>query len=198
MRDHYQPFTIGQHLRICPPGQQVSGDERINLVMERGAFGSGEHETTISCLELLESFSFDCNEKILDFGSGTGILTIASLLLGGGKAWCLDIAPEAVVSCRNNCVINGVADRVEHHCGPLDELDQSGFDLVLANIYGDILLDVAPQLCARVRSGGKLLLSGILWEYNFDVRKIYQQFGCRLLKNRLLEEFSTVLLEKTN
>jgi len=197
MRDRYSPFLIGSKFRICPPESATLADGQIELVMDRGAFGSGEHETTVSCLELLETFPFTGCEKILDLGSGTGILAIATLLLGGGHAWCIDIETEAVDSCRRNCVHNGLEGRVSHRCGTLDDLKEAGFDLVLANIYGDILLDVAADLVARARPGARLLLSGILWEYNFEVRKRYEQLGCRLIKNRLLDEFSTVLLEKS-
>lgn len=195
MRDHYAPFPVGETFRIVPPGTPpVAG--RRDLVMDRGAFGSGEHETTVSCLELLETFPFAGSERVLDLGSGTGILAIAALQRGAGRAWCVDIEPEAVASCRRNCVHNGVADRAEHCCGTLDAVAGDGFDLVLANIYGDILLAVAADLVGRARPGAKLLLSGILWEYNFDVRQRYRRLGCREVKNRMLEEFSTVLLEK--
>lgn len=196
MRDIYSPFLIRSRFRICPPGTTDRTDERINLLMDRGAFGSGEHETTVSCLEWLESFPFSGRETILDLGSGTGILTIAALLLGGGQAWCVDIEPDAVDSCRRNCAHNDLEERVSHCCGTLESLNEEGFELVLANIYGDILLEIAETLVAKTLPGGRLLLSGILWEYNFDVRKKYQQLGCRLIKNRLLDEFSTVLLEK--
>ena len=197
MLDRYAPFPIGRGFRIAPPEAARPADGRIQLVMDRGAFGSGEHETTVSCLEALEGFNFDGSERILDLGSGTGILAIAALLRGAGRAWCVDIAAEAVASCRRNCAHNGVSERVEHRCGTLETLAETGFDLVLANIYGDILLAVAAGLVARTRPGGMLLLSGILWEYNFDVRQRYQQLGCRTVKNRMLEEFSTVLLERT-
>ena len=195
MRDQYSPFLIGSAFRICPPETADKTDDRINLIMDRGAFGSGEHETTISCLELLESFDFSGNEKILDLGSGTGILSIAALLLGAGTTWCLDIETDAVNSCRRNCENNGLT-AVNHLCGTLNDLAEEGFDLVLANIYGDILLDVAVPLVAKARPGARLLLSGILWEYNFDIRKKYQELGCRVISNRMLEEFSTVLLQK--
>jgi ribosomal protein L11 methyltransferase len=75
-------------------------------------------------------------------------------------------------------------------------LKEGNFELILANIYGDILLDVAEDLVNKTASGAHILLSGILWEYNFDVRKKYQKLGCMLIKNRLLDEFSTLLLQK--
>jgi ribosomal protein L11 methyltransferase len=196
LKEDYQPFSLGSRFCILPPDLTPPPGNHINLTMERGAFGSGEHETTRSCLEILENFTFSGNEKILDLGSGTGILSIASLLLGGGKAWCVDIEEAAVKSCVQNCRLNGVNDKVVHVCGPLKPLQEDGFDLILANIYGDILLDVAEELVARARPGAKLLLSGILWEYNFDVRRKYQKLGCKLIKNQLLEDFSTIYMEK--
>ena len=196
MRDHYLPFTVGKRWFVTPPEINAADDNRIRLIMERGAFGSGEHETSRSCLELLETFPPSESLKILDLGSGTGILTIAALLLNPGHAWCVDIEAAAVQSCQRNCRLNAVEERVTHLCGTLDELAENGFDLILANIYGDILLDVAEELVSKAAVGARILLSGILWEYNFEIRKTYQRHGCRLIRNRMLEEFSTVLLEK--
>ena len=197
MKEDYQPFSLGSRFCILPPDLSPPAGDHINLTMARGAFGSGEHETTGSCLELLESYPFNGSERVLDLGSGTGILAIAALQLGAGHAWCVDIEADAVVSCEQNCQLNNVNDKVTHICGTLDSLKESGFDLILANIYGDILLDVAEDLVNKAKPGAKLLLSGILWEYNFDVRKKYRQLGCEVIQNRMLEEFSTVLLEKT-
>ncbi|HKI52374.1 MAG TPA: 50S ribosomal protein L11 methyltransferase [Geothermobacteraceae bacterium] len=191
----YQPFLIGNRFRVVPPGTSTKL-ERLDLIMERGAFGSGEHETTHSCLELLEDLPEVRQADLLDLGSGTGILAIAALKLGAAAATCVDISPEAVDNCRHNCVLNGCADQVTHVAGSLSDLGSRNFDLVLANIYGDLLLQFASDLASRVRPGGLLLLSGILWEYNFAVRQTYAAAGCELLRNRMLEEFSTLLLQK--
>ncbi len=197
MKEDYQPFILGTRFCIQPPDLAPPPGDHLLLTMDRGAFGSGEHETTRSCLELLEGFNFSGEEKILDLGSGTGILSIAALLLGAGHAWCVDIEKTAVESCERNCLLNGVNDKASHICGTLEFLQESGFDLVLANIYGDILLEVAADLVAKAKPGAKLLLSGILWEYNFDVRQKYQRLGCELIRNYMLDEFSTVLLVKS-
>ncbi|MFA5515693.1 MAG: 50S ribosomal protein L11 methyltransferase [Desulfuromonadales bacterium] len=192
----YQPFEIGPKFRIRPPASAPSMDGRIDLIMARGAFGSGEHETTANCLEILAGMAEVKGATVLDLGSGTGILAIAALKLGAAAALCIDIDPQAVATARRNCDLNGVADRVRHHTGVLEEAAAGEFDLVLANIYGDLLLDFAPGLAARVRPGGLLLLSGILWGYNFDVRRVYANRGCALVRNYMLEEFSSVLLRK--
>jgi len=196
MRDNYTPFDIGQRFTVVPAANVPVAENHIQLVMDRGAFGSGEHETTQSCLEVLETLPLIDNQKSLDLGSGTGILTIAALLLNQGPAWCVDIEQSAVDSAQRNCHFNKVNENITHVCGTLDQLEENNFNLILANIYGDILLEVAEELVDKAETGALLLLSGILWEYNFDVRQKYQKLGCKLLKNKLLAEFSTVLMQK--
>jgi ribosomal protein L11 methyltransferase len=190
----YQPFTIGSKFRITPPTTLCVNDDRIDLVMQRGAFGSGEHETTESCLKILERRPGVKGARILDLGSGTGILAIAALKLGAEHAVCVDIEEDAVESARVNCQLNQLDDAVTHITGTLDIVKDNNFDLVLANIYGDILLALAEPLTAKLKPGGTLLLSGILWEYNFDVRQTYERMGCEVVSNHMLEEFSTTLM----
>ena len=193
----YKPFKIGSKFRIVPPDTPNSGDDRIDLVMQRGAFGSGEHETTVSCLEQLGDMSNLPGARILDLGSGTGILAIAALKLGAAHAVCIDIEAQAVATAESNCRLNDLKNQVTHITGTLDAVTEGDFDLVLANIYGDILLDLAKAVSAKVKPGGVLLLSGILWDYNFDVRQAYERRGCEVIRNSLLDEFSTVLLQKS-
>ncbi len=196
MRENYHPFDIGNQFTIIPPDASPPKSNQFQLIMERGAFGSGEHETTRSCIEILETLPLTGDQKILDLGSGTGILTIAALLLNSGHAWCVDIEKAAVESGQRNCQLNHLNDLITHICGTLEQLEEGEFNLILANIYGDILLDVAEELVDKAASGGQLLLSGILWEYNFDIRQKYQKLGCQLIKNLFLNQFSTILLKK--
>jgi ribosomal protein L11 methyltransferase len=192
----FVPFEVGERLRVVPPDVPVLDDGRIHLVMAAGAFGSGEHETTASCLEMLASLEGVEGAHLLDLGSGTGILAIAALKLGARQALCVDIDPAAVRTCQANCRLNGVDDRVEHFCGSLDQVAAKSFDLILANVYGDILLALADRLVARARPGAPLLLSGILYQDDFEVRRRYQALGCAVVLNRMLEEFTMVLLRK--
>ena len=160
MKENYRPFLLGSKFIIQPPNCSEATAQRHNLIMQRGAFGSGEHETTESCIEILEKHNFSGNEKLLDLGSGTGILSIAALLLGAGQSWCIDIEPEAVKSCQHNSQLNGVSEKIKHFCGTLDLLNEQSFDFVLANIYGDILLDVADDLISKATPGGDLTVIG--------------------------------------
>jgi ribosomal protein L11 methyltransferase len=191
----YPPFPIGRRFRIVPPDTPAGDDGRIDLIIARGAFGSGEHETTADCLNTLAELPQLRGAKVLDLGSGTGVLAIAALKLGAAAAVCVDINPDAVATARRNGVLNGLDDRIAHITGVLSDIDDA-FDLVLANIYGDLLLDLAADLVQRALPGALLLLSGMLWEYNFEVRQTYERLGCAVLQNRMLEEFSSVLLRK--
>jgi ribosomal protein L11 methyltransferase len=196
MGREFTPFEIGGRFRISPPGTPACGDDRVDLVLAPGAFGSGEHETTASCLELLATLPDLEGARLLDLGSGTGILAMAALKLGARSALCVDIDPVAVRTCRLNCEINGVAARVGHVCGTLEQAAADRFDLILANLHGDILLRVAGGLVARAGPGATLLLSGILHEDNFEVRRCYEQLGCTVVRNHMLEEFTTLLLSR--
>ncbi|MEA3464718.1 MAG: 50S ribosomal protein L11 methyltransferase [Thermodesulfobacteriota bacterium] len=196
MGREFTPFTIGNRFRIIPEGTEQPQDERINIIMAAGAFGSGEHETTANCLTILENHPQIQGAKVLDLGSGTGILSIAALKLGAQSAMCVDIDPGAVKTCQHNCALNHVSEQVSHVCGTLGKVEEENFDFILANIYGDILLAVANELTGKAVSNAPMLLSGILYEYNFDVRQAYKRLGFNVEKNIMLDEFSTVLLQK--
>jgi ribosomal protein L11 methyltransferase len=193
----FQPFTIGDRFRIIPP----SSDEPlvkglIHLRMASGAFGSGEHETTAACLELLSDLPSPAGSRVLDLGSGTGILAIAAIMLGADHALCIDNDPDAAESCQRNARLNGVTERITSHLGTLADAPSDRYDLILANIYGDILLAEAGSLVSRARPGTPMILSGILHEQVFDVRKRYERLGCTVKKTLSLGEFCAMLLEK--
>jgi len=190
----FSTFPIGKRFNIVPENEPPPTDARIALIMAAGAFGSGEHETSASCLEELEQIPALQEKTVLDLGSGTGILALAAVKLGAKSALCVDIEPKAVKTCIYNCELNQVQDKVRHRCGTAADIGGETFELIIANIYGDILLDIADDLLMHASPGATLLFSGILYEYNFDVRQRYERLGCQVIKNRMLSEFSTILL----
>jgi ribosomal protein L11 methyltransferase len=186
----YEAFEIGEHFRILPPEVPLHQDGRIELITARGAFGSGEHETTANCLEELMLLKPE-GARVLDFGTGTGILAVAALKLGARRAVGVDIDPRAIKAARQNAELNEVD--IELHLGDLDMVDETGFDLVLANIYADVLLGCVDQLLARTASGGSILMSGVPWEYDFDVQLCYERANCTLLRKHILPDYMTLV-----
>ena len=192
----FTPFAVGGFI-IIPEGETAPEGEMLPLVMgKKGAFGSGEHETTASCLEELERLPGISGMRCLDLGSGTGILAIAAARLGARSVVAIDIAPEAGISCAANVRLNGMADRVFPVCGELSCIGSESFDLIMANIYAEIHMALAGEMVALTRQGGVLLLSGIPIQDNFDIRRTFMREGCELLDSRFMEEFVTLLFRR--
>jgi ribosomal protein L11 methyltransferase len=192
----FRPFAVGG-FTILPEGDPVPEGSGIPLVMGRkGAFGSGEHETTASCLEELERLPGISGMRCLDLGSGTGILAIAAARLGAHPVIAVDIDPAAGTSCAANVALNGMEQHVFPVCGELACIGSADFDLLLANIYADIHLALADEMVAKVRPGGYLLLSGIPVQDNYEVRGRFQRQGCGIVESRFMEEFVTLLLRR--
>jgi ribosomal protein L11 methyltransferase len=148
----------------------------------------------MSCLEMIESMGDLTGARVLDLGAGTGILGIAALRSGASYALLVDTDPRAVEASRRHAELNRVADRVDVVHGQLADVGGDMFDIAFANIHGDVLIPIAGRLVDSVRPGGRILLSGIAWEWTWPVRDAYERRGCRLMKRRFLEEFSTMLL----
>jgi ribosomal protein L11 methyltransferase len=182
---------------IIPEGEHPPAGAGIPLVLgKKGAFGSGEHETTASCLEMLEHIPGLGGMRILDLGSGTGILAIAAVKLGAASAVAIDIDEKAAASCAANIRLNGEEDRIVPVCGELGCIRDEPYDLILANIYADIHLALADAMTELAKRGGILLLSGIPLQDKFDIQVRFQRLGCRLRDMRILDEYATMLLEK--
>ena len=187
-------LLIGERLRIVPEGAGAPADGRVAVRLARGAFGSGEHETTRSCLEVLGALEGLQGARVLDLGSGTGVLAIAAVLLGARHAVCVDPDSRAVATARRNCELNGVSGAVTHIQGTLADVPPGRrFEVVLANLYGDVLLPILEALADRAVPGGVMLLSGIAWEYDYEVRRRLAAAGCTVLRHCMLEEYSTVV-----
>ena len=171
-QSQFDPIRVSERLWIVPSWHESPDPAAINLILDPGmAFGTGSHPTTRLCLEWLErNVSNGCT--VLDYGCGSGILAIAAARLGAGRVAGVDIDPQAVESARANAERNEVtalfADSAEPVAGE--------YDLVVANILSNPLRVLAPAICAHVRSGGHLALSGILREQAEEIISIYAQW----------------------
>jgi ribosomal protein L11 methyltransferase len=192
----FQPFNIGP-FTIVPEGEAPPDRCGLPLILgKKGAFGSGEHETTIACLEFMAAMPETAGGTVLDLGSGTGILAIAAGRLGASRAVALDIDWGAALSCAENVRLNGMEGRIFTICGELGALGETSFDLLLANIYADIHLALAGSMAARTRPGGHLILSGIPLQDKFDVTRSFLQEGCEIIDSRIGEDYATFVMQK--
>lgn len=179
---HFKPLAIGQRLLITPSWETGRQDEgRAVIVLDPGmAFGTGGHETTRLCLECLEGLLVPApptitTMKILDLGTGSGILAIAAAKLGALQIDAVDIDPQAVIVAEENCALNNVAEQVSCSTTPLEQLGD-GYRIILANILAEELVRMAPGIVSRMAAGGSLILSGILAEREELVRNGFDPF----------------------
>jgi len=168
----------------------------LDLVLGGSAFGGGAHPTTVSCLDLLAGLGPLGGLEVLDLGSGSGILAMAALRLGAPRATCVDVNPDAVAGARRNGEASGLTDRLEHRLGGPEAVGGTTFDLVIANLGGELLLDLAGQVAPLVRPGGRLLLSGILEAWGAELTGAYGRLGGELLERREAGGFCTLLLRR--
>jgi ribosomal protein L11 methyltransferase len=192
----FSPFVVGGFI-ILPEGEPVPEGKGIPLIMGRkGAFGSGEHETTASCLEELERLPGIRGARVLDLGSGTGILAVAAVRLGAASVVAIDIDPPAAASCAANVRLNGMEGVIHTVCGELASVGRGEFDLLMANIYADIHLALAGEMVGLTRHGGTLILSGIPLQDKFDVQRRFERLGCTLVDLRILEDYTTFVMRR--
>jgi ribosomal protein L11 methyltransferase len=160
MQQRFSARPIGSRLWLTPVGAQAVPVGRTTVALNMGvAFGTGEHPTTALCLEWLEA-NLVPGTTFLDYGCGSGVLALTALALGARFAWACDNDPQAIAATRANAVLNGAVERL--FVGTPAELPAVAVDVLAANILAGPLVALAPSLLARVRRGGRLVLSGIL------------------------------------
>lgn len=198
---HFKPLRVGSRLLIVPTWEDATslpGD--LVLRIDPGmAFGTGGHETTRLCLELLEKVMDIAPQAVapslLDLGTGSGILAMAASRLGAGRILALDIDPEAVEVARENLALNELAEKVECGTMPIESLEE-GFDIILANILAEELVRLAPDLAMRLNPSGALILSGILAEKEDLVRRGFADQPLEYLETNRAGEWVAMLYRR--
>ena len=171
-QSQFDPIRVSERLWIVPSWHEAPDPEALVLVLDPGmAFGTGSHPTTRLCLEWLER-TVTPGTTILDYGCGSGILAIAAAKLGAAGVLGVDIDAQAVTAARDNAKRNGIAARFEDSAQEI----RGQFDIVVANILSNPLKALAPAICAHVRPGGALAISGILSEQADELIAIYTPF----------------------
>lgn len=164
-KKYYHAMEIGSRLAIVPGWEQYETDRTV-ITMDPGmAFGTGTHETTSLCLETLDSL-VKGGERVLDIGTGSGILAIAALKLGAAVAEGVDIDPMCVRTAGENARRNGVQDRFTVLVGDLSDKASGQYNIITANIVAAAILSLAPHVPALMAPGARFIASGII-----DTRK---------------------------
>ena len=180
----YKPMEIGERLIVIPDWEEADPRGRVALRMNPGlTFGTGSHATTRLCLTALER-EVKGGMRVLDLGCGSGILSIAALLLGAESAFACDIDEKAVGVAYENAALNGIGkDRYTVRAGDvltdagLQKEMGTGYDIVAANIVSDVIIALAPAVRRLMKEGGRFLTSGIIDDRAEEVRARLEEAG---------------------
>ena len=173
--DDFHPMQFGSRLWVCPTAMLPPEPHAVNLFLDPGlAFGTGTHPTTALCLEWLDGADLN-GTRIIDYGCGSGILSIAAAKLGAQQVWAVDIDPQALIASRENAVRNQVAERLWLGAPEKlsEQLPKPTIDTVLANILAGPLIVLAPLLASFIRPGGHIVLAGLISDQANSVRQAY-------------------------
>jgi ribosomal protein L11 methyltransferase len=167
--------------------------EIVLTIDPKMSFGTGEHSSTKLMLKLIEQYVTK-NDRVLDIGTGTGILSIASIKLGAIKAIAVDNDEWSYKNCIENCMVNKVRDKVKVRLGEVNTVKEKNFDMVLTNIQKNIILELVPTIKNKVKKEGVVLLSGLLIEDEEDVLNEYAKYGFKLMKMKKEKEWLALSL----
>ncbi|WP_295086039.1 50S ribosomal protein L11 methyltransferase [Ruminococcus sp.] len=199
-KQYFKPFKVGEKLVIKPSWEEYdNSDGRIILEIDpASSFGTGKHHTTRLCLEVLEKY-LTKGEKLLDMGCGSGILSIGAMLLGAGSAVAVDIEENAAATAKENAIKNHISDdKYKTYFGNIltdeklaDEIDDK-YDIIAANIVADVLIAMKDSFRRYLRSGGILIVSGIIEERMDEVIDVLLAAGFKEPEPEVREGWAAV------
>ncbi|MGE5399777.1 MAG: 50S ribosomal protein L11 methyltransferase [Ignavibacteriales bacterium] len=189
-------IEVSDRIVIKPSTREYKAkDNQLVLTIDpKMSFGTGEHQTTRLMLLMIEKYVQN-DASVLDVGTGTGVLAIAAVKLGAKNAvaidndeWCYDNGIE-------NCQINSVADSVEIRLGEISQVEKKDFDLVLANINKNILMEISTELRDHMKEDGTLILSGLLFSDEEDIKNNYGKAGFAVIDKEQMNEWISLVMK---
>ncbi len=193
----FKPFKVGKRIVVLPDWEdyQPASAEIVLKITPKMAFGTGHHETTQLCLQAMERY-YQPDMRLLDAGTGSGILSIFAAKLGGRQILGIDNDPQAIENARENAELNDVSDKVQFEVGDVQQLLSGNFDFIVANINRNVLVQISDGLVRALARNGLLVLSGILKSDQELVEKTYGQKGLLLLERNRLKEWLALIFKK--
>lgn len=184
-KKYYHPVQVGEHLVVCPSWEAYDRQpDDVVLTLNPGmAFGTGTHDTTRLCMELLEKY-ITPQDTVLDVGCGSGILAITAALLGTNKIIGCDIDEVAVKVAGENAALNGVQDRIAFHQGDLTSQVEGSFQIICANIVADVIIRLSKDAGRYLAKDGIFITSGIIDTREQDVLNALEQNGFQVIERR--------------
>lgn len=180
-KKYYKPLEIGKKLAIVPEWEDYDNDGREIIKINPGmAFGTGTHESTYMCLELLEKY-VNKDDEIFDIGCGSGILAIAGLKLGAKRALAVDIDDKCIDASHENAGLNNLEDKMEIKKGNLLDVVKGRADLIVSNIIAEIIVDEIKNLKNHMDKGGIFITSGIIKERRQMVIDALEENGFEII-----------------
>ena len=205
-KEHYHPFRVGQSIWIQPSwhsseettdenGETLKPDDVV-LVLDPGmAFGTGLHPTTQKCLRALEQI-IQPGDRVLDVGTGSGILSIAAVKLGAASAVGIDTDEIAVKSAVANAAMNDVNEKITFWRGDLRTVSDREWDVIVVNILAPIIMGMLKQdnLISYLRPKGLLVLSGIIDTQIADVENVLKSVGGTVIEKLTVRDWVTLIV----
>jgi len=197
-REHFQPVLAGRSLVVVPPWNRTRFATRRRIVIHPGmAFGTGQHATTLACLEAIEHLTTPPPARALDVGTGTGVLALAMATLGVRRVRAVDTDPQAIAAARANVRRNRLGSRVQLSSAPLAHAARAPrFPLAVANLYVDALVELEPRLAAAVAPRGTLVTSGVLRTQQGRLRSSFAPPRWRLRSSTRRGPWVTTVFER--
>ena len=181
-KENYKPIHAGR-VTIVPEwiDYDAKDGEYIVKIDPGMAFGTGEHESTKMCLQLLQALGVE-GKSVIDIGTGSGILALASAKLGAKIVEAYDIDDNAVKSAKSNAALNGLEDKLKVDNANLLDKTTGKFDIVLANITADVLITLSATLGDYMKKNGVVIISGIILKREEDVKTAFVKAGYKIIE----------------
>ena len=204
-KKYWAPELVGNHLLILPCWMNLNEkfkDKKIIKIDPGAAFGTGSHPSTYLCLEKMENIFFS-DKKILDIGSGSGILSVAARLLGAKEVYAVDNDYLAINSTKSNFQLNfGDLNNLNTYLGSFNEVilknQLNQFDFVLCNILAEVIKGMIPNIYKCLRNNGEIILSGILNSQKDEIIKILIQNDLKLLDVSTRKDWACISAQKAS